>query len=102
MPDKDQDAARLTSRERSRRKRADNPGYSTFKNQKWQTANREKYLAHKAVANALVAGKLSKLPCEVCLNERSEAHHEDYSRQLDVNWLCRTHHLERHRLTGKD
>lgn len=41
-------------------------------------------------------GKVDKLPCEICGSERSEAHHEDYTRPLQVHWLCRDHHLELH------
>jgi ribosomal protein S27AE len=43
-------------------------------------------------------GKLVKLPCEKCGNENVEAHHDDYSKPLDVRWLCRFHHNEHHRL----
>lgn len=27
---------------------------------------------------------------------RYRAHHDDYSRPLDVRWLCQPHHLEHH------
>jgi hypothetical protein len=36
-------------------------------------------------------------PCEVCGALSAEAHHKDYSRPLDVVWLCRKHHMELHR-----
>jgi hypothetical protein len=41
-------------------------------------------------------GKLTKKPCEVCGSELVEMHHEDYSKPLEVRWLCRKHHLELH------
>jgi hypothetical protein len=25
-----------------------------------------------------------------------DAHHDDYARPLDVTWLCRRHHQQRH------
>ncbi|WP_218650451.1 hypothetical protein [Brevundimonas sp. P7753] len=34
--------------------------------------------------------------CEVCSATRVDAHHDDYSRPLDVRWLCRAHHMEVH------
>jgi hypothetical protein len=36
------------------------------------------------------------MPCVVCGDPKSESHHEDYSRQLDVIWFCRRHHAEHH------
>jgi hypothetical protein len=36
------------------------------------------------------------MPCVVCGNPKTDGHHEDYSKVLDVVWLCRKHHMERH------
>jgi len=88
----------MSQAERLRRLRAEKPGWSTQKNRKWQAANREKYLAHKAVEYAVKSGKIARSPCEKCGAERVEAHHDDYSSPLAVRWLCRRHHIEAHRL----
>lgn len=40
---------------------------------------------------------LVRLPCEICGNEVAQAHHDDYSKPLDVRWLCTTHHAEWHK-----
>ncbi len=48
------------------------------------------------VAYAIKTGKLKKQNCEVCGNN-AESHHEDYSKPLEVRWLCHKHHMERHR-----
>jgi len=56
----------------------------------------EVYAAHCAVSNAVRDGKLKKQPCEVC-GAKAHAHHEDYSKPLEVVWLCHAHHMERHR-----
>ena len=54
----------------------------------------EKYAAHYAVGNAVRDGKLKKEPCFFCWSARAQAHHPDYSRPLDVVWLCPgCHHL---------
>jgi hypothetical protein len=46
---------------------------------------------------AIRNGKLKRQPCEVCgTTERIEAHHDDYSKPLEVRWLCTTHHAEHH------
>jgi len=72
---KDQD------REALRKKRARNPARAK---------------AHWAVANALRNGRMQKQPCEVCGEKEVDGHHDDYSKPLDVRWLCRTHHCEHH------
>lgn len=52
-------------------------------------------VAGAAVCAAVRDGSLKRAPCVVCGKERSEAHHEDYSRPLDVVWMCRPHHRRR-------
>lgn len=72
-------------------------GGAAAHNRRWNSANREKYLAHKAVENALKAGKLKRLPCAVCGQSKAvHAHHDDYENRLDVVWLCPRHHKQRH------
>jgi predicted nucleic acid-binding Zn-ribbon protein len=45
---------------------------------------------------ALKRGKLTRTPCHICGDEKVEGHHPDYSRPLDVVWLCKAHHLAIH------
>ena len=52
--------------------------------------------SHSAVAYALKIGKLTRQPCSVCGRKDSHAHHDDYSKPLDVRWLCPPHHREVH------
>ena len=56
----------------------------------------EKYKTATAVSNAIRNGKLIKQPCEKCGDIKVQAHHEDYSKPLDVAWLCRKCHLSLH------
>lgn len=53
---------------------------------------RARYLARKAVKE----GVISKFPCEVCGSTKSQGHHPDYDRPLEVRWLCSTHHQQVH------
>lgn len=55
-----------------------------------------KTAARRALNHAVSMGRIARGPCEVC-GDAAEAHHEDYSRPLEVRWLCRTHHAVVHR-----
>lgn len=61
--------------------------------------NRKK--AHSAVSNAIRDGRIQRLPCAVCSSKTTEAHHDDYDKPLDVLWLCKKHHMERHVLLNQ-
>lgn len=62
----------------------------------------EKARARKAVSNAVRSGTIVKPDaCEDCGKTFEDArklhgHHEDYSKPLDVNWLCKDCHQARH------
>jgi hypothetical protein len=45
--------------------------------------------------------KITKKPCEKCGSVKSEMHHQDYTKPLLVEWLCRTCHLNLHKLNYK-
>lgn len=51
-----------------------------------------KYKARYAVSSAIRDGRLKKLPCIYCGNKKSQAHHTDYRKKLDVKWVCFTCH----------
>jgi hypothetical protein len=54
----------------------------------------ERTKAYRIVHTALLNGTLIKLPCEVCGNPKTQAHHENYSNPLAIRWLCFKHHRE--------
>lgn len=57
----------------------------------------DRYKARTAVGNAIRDGRLKKGPCEECgTTEGIEAHHDDYSKPLDIRWLCASHHGAEH------
>ncbi len=60
-----------------------------------QTAKRK---ARVKAQTALKKGILSKETCVFCGSEKTQMHHPDYSKSLEVVWTCRTHHLEIHRI----
>lgn len=62
----------------------------------WYEKNRHKVLAHEKVKNSVYKGLLTRQPCEMCGSIKSQAHHDDYDKPLDVRWLCSTHHMRFH------
>lgn len=55
----------------------------------------EKWAARYEVDKAIRKGLLRRMPCQIC-GDVSEAHHPDYSKPLEVVWLCKKHHRELH------
>jgi transcription elongation factor Elf1 len=56
----------------------------------------QKTIARAKVHNAKKSGKLVMQPCQVCGELKTEAHHPDYTKPLDVVWLCKDHHMQEH------
>lgn len=56
--------------------------------------------ARKKVLRAVKSGRLVKpITCDVCKQEKElEAHHEDYNKPLEVDWLCKECHENIHHL----
>ena len=100
---------RLSERARGREKYhrlyrwAERTGNKKETSQKYFEKYPEKYTAKTLTWNAIKSGLLKKQPCEVCGIEYTEAHHDDYSKPLEVRWLCIKHHNEHHvRLREKE
>lgn len=54
--------------------------------------------ATRRYRKAVMSGEITPEACSVCgSTDRIHGHHEDYSRPLDVIWLCPIHHSWRHR-----
>ena len=49
------------------------------------------------VAQAIRKGTLVRQPCSRCGAIKTHAHHEDYSKPLEVIWLCSRCHTQRHK-----
>lgn len=64
---------------------------------KYRAKYPEKARARSVVSYAIRMGRLVKQPCSICGSASNvEAHHMDYSKPLDVAWLCREHHRKLH------
>lgn len=100
---------RERTNERKRLWRLDNPERGRIHYQKWyRSESGKEYLRNNIYKNgvrqitndAIRAGKLIKQPCEVCGEDKVHAHHLDYSKPLEVMWLCDKHHREWHKKHG--
>lgn len=67
----------------------------------YQKRNPHKNRAHRSVMKAIKSGRLTRGPCEVCGNQKAQAHHDDYSKRLEVRWLCSVHHRDWHLVHGE-
>jgi hypothetical protein len=67
-------------------------------NRRYRERYKNRSAARYIFGNAVRDGKITRLPCQVCGNDKSEGHHPDYDRPLDVVWLCVTHHKAAHKL----
>lgn len=64
---------------------------------KYREENPDAYRAQTAVGNALRDGRLSREACLFCaVADHVHAHHRDYSKPLDVIWLCAKCHHRMH------
>jgi len=54
--------------------------------------------AQQAIKQALKFGRIQRLPCLICGEQNSMAHHPSYARdmRLAVTWLCVHHHNQLH------
>ncbi len=88
---------RLPHRVAARKKYAiANPDVGARRLEKYYKRYPERKSANNKVSNAIRDGKLHRSPsCELCGScFKVEAHHDDYSKPLEVVWLCKPHHIE--------
>ncbi len=90
--EKNREKVRKINRDRYRK----DPNYLKDYNRARYAINPEKRRVQKAVYAAIRNGRLIKQPCVVCGDPNSEAHHPDYSKPLDVIWMCPRHHQRLH------
>jgi hypothetical protein len=74
--------------------RKKNPEKARQSVRNWQIKHRERHAAHQAVHRAIEMGMLIRSPtCEKCGKIcKTDGHHTDYNKRLEVVWLCRQCH----------
>lgn len=61
---------------------------------------RTKDRARAALRYAVRQGKIKRGACVICHKKAVDGHHDDYSKPLEVIWLCRQCHAKFHRKHG--
>lgn len=65
---------------------------------KWSEQHPKERAAQCILKHAIRAGKIKKEPCEKCGSIiRIHGHHDDYTKPLDVRWLCPKCHSLHHK-----
>jgi hypothetical protein len=91
----------IQNQERIDRYKTENPKkYKQIHQQKieWAKRNRHKRNAQQKLSRALLNGTVLRPDrCELCDDTKVQAHHPNYSKPLDVIWLCASCHSEEHK-----
>jgi hypothetical protein len=96
--------AKARAADRKRNQQPERKAYLGRKAKEWAENNPAERRAQVAVGNAVRDGRLDKgTVCEQADGNCSgpiNAHHDDYSKPLEVRWLCRSHHMKWHAANG--
>lgn len=65
----------------------------------WYKSNIGAAAAHSRIYKAIRKGTIKRKPCAICGNEKSHAHHFNYSNPYKVVFLCAKHHKQLHNHT---
>lgn len=63
-----------------------------IRSKRYRSKNAMKCFARDSLNNALKSGLIIKQSCQRCGNQKSQAHHENYSKPLHVSWFCEICH----------
>lgn len=65
---------------------------------KWRIRNKDrvKVYTKSQIRADRPSKKRPRQPCLVCNNPKTDQHHHDYNKALDVSFLCKKHHFELH------
>ena len=94
-------AERIREYDRNRSREPERARHLAERSKRWATMNPERRRAGTMVGNAVRDGRLIRGRCEVCGSSKSQGHHRDYTKPLEVMWLCAIHHSEWHAKYGR-
>jgi hypothetical protein len=56
----------------------------------------ERRKARNAISSLKQQGRLEPQPCEKCGDTKTQAHHDDYNKPLEIRWFCSACHCNYH------
>ncbi len=86
---KNREKLRIYNREYERKRRKETNFDNYYKNP-------AKPKAHALLNSAIKHGEIQRGVCEMCKEVKTEGHHDNYFKPLEVRWLCKTHHRAVH------
>ena len=89
---------KLTDKGKETEKRYRKSDAKKAANRRYRDKNEYKHLAHQYLYIAIKSGLITRKPCLFCGSSETEGHHEDYSKPLEVIWLCPKCHAKIHRV----
>ena len=89
--------------DRMRSKRPERKAHAARNGKRWRKNNPEKVRAQLKARRAVASGKIERQhECCVCgAEEHLHMHHHDYSKPLDIVWLCARCHHRGHALANQ-
>lgn len=99
--DRPHEAHGLCHRHYKAKRRRDNPKVKEARKEerkkyRQKPENKLKAKCHNTLNRAILKGEIKRQPCEICNEPNAEGHHDDYTKPLEVKWLCEEHHREYH------
>ena len=95
------EAYRLSCRAASKKYSKEHGDKRLEQTRRYREKNEKKYKCHGIVGYAMKCGYLVRENCEACGSANTHAHHDDYSKPLDVRWLCSLCHKKWHKENGE-
>ncbi len=101
---RDSDPGKVAIREVNKKYRKTESGKEVRRNslKKYYKKNPDHLIATRIANNAVRDGRLQEHPCVVCGISPAQKHHPDYSKPLNIVWLCPKHHAELHKELRKE
>lgn len=88
---KNADKLREYKRKHNQKVYRENKERETERRKKWSKENADKVRSYRVTREAIRSNKLETGVCEICGKDEVYAYRADYSKPLEIRWLCPVH-----------